>query len=309
MGRPDLREKSGNQTAKRQDLAKAMFKTITTQFDEQPDSALVYPAHGAGSLCGKGMSADQTWSTLGEQRETNWAFKTQTEESFINHLLDSQPFIPHYFGYNVDLNKNGAPILRNAVADIPFSLFEAAEDGDALVIDTRDETHFKKGHKRNSFNIMALKPEHKFETWLGAIVQPEEEFSVVVANTAHAHEVLDRIAKIGYESQVKRVITLESNFGIKQDPIDLKAFKENPEAFTVVDISNASETENGKFFDHALTIPLPELRERISEIPLSKPIVVHCAGGYRSAAGSSILDDALPKVQVFDLGENIKDFQ
>ena len=307
VGRPDLREKAGNQKAKRHDLAKSMFDTMTTKFNDQPDSAFVYPAHGAGSLCGKGMSADQTWSTLGEQRETNWAFKMDEEESFINHLLDSQPFIPHYFGYNVDLNKTGAATLRNAVADIPFSLFESELNGDALVIDTRSEADFKKGHKRNSFNIMALKPEHKFETWLGAIVKPEEEFSVVVSNAAHAHEVLDRIAKIGYESQVKRVITLESNFGLTQELIDLKAFKQDPKAFTVVDIRNTSETESGKFFDHAWTIPLHELRERTGEIPTEKPIVVHCAGGYRSAAGSSILADAL-KTPVYDLGEAVNEF-
>ena len=104
------------------------------------------------------------------------------------------------------------------------------------------------------------------------------------------------------------MITLESNFGITRDLIDLEAFKQDPRAFTVVDIRNTSETENGKFFDHGLTIPLHELRERTGEIPTEKPIVVHCAGGYRSAAGSSILADTL-KTPVYDLGENIKDFQ
>ncbi|WP_442845844.1 MBL fold metallo-hydrolase [Leeuwenhoekiella sp. H156] len=309
VGRPDLREKAGNQTAKRRDLAKAMFQTISTKFKNLPDGAMVYPAHGAGSLCGKGMSADQTSSTLREQRETNWAFKMNEEEAFINQLLDSQPFIPHYFGYNVDLNKTGAPSLRSAVADIPFNLFETEVNGDALVVDTRDEAVYKKAHKRNSINIMAGKEAHKFETWLGAIVKPEEEFSVVVANAAAAHEVLNRIAKIGYESQVKRVITLQEPTGVRSSKLDLEAFKANPEAYTVVDIRNRSETEAGTFFDHALTIPLHELRERSGEIPTDKPIVVHCAGGYRSAAGSSVLETALTQARVYDLGDAVKDFQ
>ncbi|MBA81970.1 MULTISPECIES: MBL fold metallo-hydrolase [unclassified Leeuwenhoekiella] len=309
VGRPDLRENAGNQKAKRRDLAKAMFQTMTTKFEDLPGDAMVYPAHGAGSLCGKGMSADKTSSSLKEQRETNWAFKVDEEEAFINHLLDSQPFIPHYFGYNVDLNKTGAPTLRNAIADIPFNLFQAEVNGDALVIDTRDEAVYKKGHKRNSINIMAAKEAHKFETWLGSIVQPEEEFSLVTEGAAAAHEILNRIAKIGYETQVKRVITLQESAGVTSPKLDLEAFKANPEAFTVVDIRNRSETENGKFFEHAITIPLHELRERSSEIPTDKPIVVHCAGGYRSAAGSSVLETTLSQATVYDLGDAVKDFQ
>ncbi len=309
VGRPDLREKAGNQTAKRQDLAKAMFNTITTKFKDIPGEAMVYPAHVAGSLCGKGMSADHTSSTLEEQRKTNWAFKIRNEEEFVDHLLDSQPFIPHYFGYNVDLNKTGAPTLRSAIADIPYNLFETEVNGDPLVVDTRDAEVYKKGHKRNSINIMATNETHKFETWLGAIIRPEEEFSVVANSAAEAQDVLNRIAKIGYETQVKRIITLEEPNGIKSEKLDLKVFKANPKDFTVVDIRNLSETNEGKFFDHALTIPLHKLRERSDEVPTDKPIVVHCAGGYRSAAGSSILETVLPQAQIYDLGEAVKDFQ
>ena len=102
---------------------------------------------------------------------------------------------------------------------------------------------------------------------------------------------------------------MQESAGVTSPKLDLEAFKANPEAFTVVDIRNRSETENGKFFEHAITIPLHELRERSSEIPTDKPIVVHCAGGYRSAAGSSVLETTLSQATVYDLGDAVKDFQ
>ena len=308
VGRPDLREKAGKMKAKRIDLAKSMYKTITSAYNEFSDDALVYPAHGAGSLCGKNMSSDGS-STLGEQRATNWAFKEQSEETFVNHLLDSQPFIPHYFGFDVDINKTGALNLNSSLADIPLKLYETHLNGDALVIDTRLEEDFKNGHKRNSLNIMATKPEHKFETWLGAIVKPEEEFCLVANSAAHAETLLDRVSKIGYEHQVKMVYTLGEQDWLKMKDLDLEDFKKNTKEYTVVDIRNQSETESGKFFDHAITIPLNELRDRYEEIPVDKPIVVHCAGGYRSAAGSSILAMHIDEVTVYDLGDAVKDFQ
>ena len=107
VGRPDLREKAGNMQAKREELAKTMYHTIQQKFTHLPNDAIVYPAHGAGSLCGKSMS-DANSSTLGNERMGNWAFKKQTQEEFVATLLDSQPFIPSYFGYNVDMNKKGA---------------------------------------------------------------------------------------------------------------------------------------------------------------------------------------------------------
>ncbi|WP_028375141.1 MBL fold metallo-hydrolase [Leeuwenhoekiella sp. MAR_2009_132] len=308
VGRPDLRENAGNTKAKRLDLAKSMFKTITQVFNSLPNDAIVYPAHGAGSLCGKNMSSEGS-SKLGEQRETNWAFNTHTESAFVDHLLDSQPFIPHYFGYNVDINKNGAANLKGSIADIPLKLKDEHLNGDGLVIDTRNEQDFKNGHKRNSFNIMALEENHKFETWLGSIVKPEEEFSMVAKDYNHAEELLSRVAKIGYESQVKQIYTLGEQSWIKSSVLDLNKFQENLEAYTIIDIRNQSETEAGKFFDKALTIPLHELRERIAEIPTDKPIVVHCAGGYRSAAGSSIVANHIREVLVYDLGDAVNDFK
>ena len=309
VGRPDLREKAGHLKAKREELAKMMFNTIQTKFKDLPDHAYVYPAHGAGSLCGKGMSADASSSTLGNERISNWAFKNQTEEQFTEHLLSSQPFIPHYFGYNVAINKDGASNLSKSIGNISLQLSISEKKNDILVIDTRDERDFKKNHLPGSINIMANSETSKFETWLGSIVKPEEEFYVVVTSVEEANTLLNRIAKIGYEKQVKAVVTLSNDDLKKSSDFNISEFKNNKEAFTIVDIRNESEVEEGKIFESALTIPLHQLRENVSEIPTEKPIVVHCAGGYRSAAGSSILETELKNTTVFDLSDAVTEFQ
>lgn len=304
VGRPDLREKAGNMTAKRQELAEMMYDTIQNKFDKLPDGALVYPAHGAGSLCGKNLSSDNS-STLGNERMGNWAFKPQSKEEFVQTLLDSQPFIPSYFGFDVDTNRRGPENLRPAIAKVPLRL-NATTDG--LIVDVRDQIEFKKGHLPGSINIMAVSEDSKFETWLGAIVQPEEPFVLVVDKPWDAEKILGRVAKIGYEQQLKSVLTLDKTALVQSNKLDLSDFKNNPNIYTVVDIRNQSEVAEAKFFENALTIPLNDLRSSLSQIPHNKPIIVHCAGGYRSAAGSSIIESASENAQVYDLGENINDF-
>tara|TARA_R110002020_G_scaffold215309_4_gene422447 strand:+ start:364 stop:1701 length:1338 start_codon:yes stop_codon:yes gene_type:complete len=308
VGRPDLRENAGNKKAKRKELAQAMYNTIQTKFNDLPDNALVYPAHGAGSLCGKNLSSDSS-STLGNERMGNWAFNDQTEVEFIETILDSQPFIPHYFGFDVDINKNGVPNLNSSIGKIPLKINVTEVEENAVIVDIRDEKEFKKKHLKDSFNIMAVSETAKFETWLGSIVKPEEEFYVVVDKAENAWKILNRIAKIGYENRVKAIVTLGEKVKNSSNSFNLDAFKANPKNYTVVDIRNTSETEEGKFFEHALTIPLNELRERTDEIPLEKPIVVHCAGGYRSAAGSSIVDENVSEVPVYDLSEAVEEFK
>jgi hydroxyacylglutathione hydrolase len=285
VGRPDLREKAGNMQAKREELAEMMYDTIQNKFNGLPDDAIVYPAHGAGSLCGKSMSDDNS-STLGNERMGNWAFKEQSKEEFIEKLLDSQPFIPSYFGYDVDTNKDGAENVQQSIDKIPFKENATAQ---GLIVDVRDEEIFKREHLEGSFNIQAVSDNAKFETWLGAIVEPEEEFTLVIDSKEDKVKLLHRVAKIGYEKQLKQVITLSDKNLVSMEVLDLKDFKNNPDKYTIVDIRNKSEIEEGKYFDSALAHPLNELRDTAEDIPTDNPIVVHCAGGYRSAAGSSIL--------------------
>ena len=305
VGRPDLREKAGNVKNKRQELAEMMYDTIQNKFTDLPDDAIVYPAHGAGSLCGKSMS-NAASSTLGNERIGNWAFKKQNKEEFMETLLKSQPFIPSYFGYDVDLNRKGAENLRSAIAKVPFKMNASAK---GIIIDIRDEAEFKKGHLKESINIQAVSENAKFETWLGAIIRPDEKFSLVIDGPEVLESVLHRVAKIGYEKQLQTILTLSKDNLVKMKPLNLQDFKKNPDKYTIVDVRNKSEVAEGKFFENALSHPLNTLRKTYTEIPTDKPVVVHCAGGYRSAAGSSILKISLDDTAVYDLSDYVKVFE
>ncbi|MDN3607925.1 MBL fold metallo-hydrolase [Kaistella yonginensis] len=305
VGRPDLREKVGNMQAKREELAEMMYETMQHKFTDLPDEAIVYPAHGAGSLCGKNLS-EAASSTLGDERKFNWAFKEKSKEKFIETILDGQPFIPHYFGFNVDTNKVGAANLQPSIDLIPFRENTSAE---GLIVDIRNEADFKKGHLEGSINIQIFTEDAKFETWLGSIIEPNEPFTLVIDKKENKDEILHRVAKIGYEKQVRQVITLAEKQHVTSDRLDLADFKNHPEKYTIVDIRNQSEIDQEKFFKKALSHPLNELRETAKNIPTDKPIVVHCAGGYRSASGSSVLEKELKNVPVYDLSEAVNDFK
>ncbi|MCC4227742.1 MBL fold metallo-hydrolase [Zunongwangia profunda] len=305
VGRPDLRENAGKMKAKRQELAEAMYHTIQNKFTDLPDDAIVYPAHGAGSLCGKSMSEANS-STLGNERMGNWAFKQQGQEQFIDALLDNQSFIPSYFGFNVDVNKIGAENLRPGIAEVPFKMYAAAK---GLIVDVREEAQFKNGHLMGSINIQATSEESKFETWLGAIIEPGEKFSLVINAPEDLETVLHRVAKIGYEKQLQSILTLSGDNLVQMKPLDVQDLKKNPGNYTIIDVRNKSEVAEGRFFGNAQSHPLNTLRDTSDEIPTDRPIVVHCAGGYRSAAGSSILAKQLNPVTVYDLGEAVKEFE
>jgi hydroxyacylglutathione hydrolase len=302
-GRPDLRESAGNQTAKRDELARQMYHSLRDKLMVLEDSVLVYPAHGAGTLCGKALSQDNQ-STIGAEKTSNWSLQKMSEDDFVVALNADQPFIPKYFPYDVELNRKGANNLAEAISQISRGE-QATPDTSIIIIDTRPEAAFKKEHLRGSIN---LQDGNKFETWLGSILTPEERFYLI----AESEEVLDslilRCAKIGYESFIESAFVFRKGNEMTA-PIDIERFKMNPADYTIVDIRNASEVNEHPVFENAVPIPLSELRERIMEIPLHKPIVVHCAGGYRSAAGSSIVQRAVDhKASVFDLGEHIKAF-
>jgi len=307
VGRPDLREKAGNMQAKREELARSMYHTVFNKFKYLPDETVIYPAHGAGSLCGKNMS-DASSSTLGQERLSNWAFQEQTEEDFVNEILKDQPMIPHYFGFDVDTNKRGADNFEKSIGEAPRLVNRSQVDHHITIIDTRAIEEFKAGHLPNSINIEAIRDAQKLETWLGAIVRPQEPFYLVVDSVAHFEKYLGRIAKIGYEKQLRGILTIEHRLLKTSAKISGEELKENQNKYTIVDIRNQPEVEANKPFENSINIPLHELRERAQELPTNKPIVVHCAAGYRSAAGSSILELKIPQVEVLDLSNDIKEF-
>jgi glyoxylase-like metal-dependent hydrolase (beta-lactamase superfamily II)/rhodanese-related sulfurtransferase len=310
-GRPDLREKAGAITAARKDLAKQMYHSLHNKLMTLPDDVKVSPAHGAGSLCGKGLS-EQNTSTIGAEKMSNWSLQNMSEEGFVKDLLSDQPFIPKYFTFNVEINKKGANNFLESISKVVIGKSIASEDlanglnSEIIIIDSRPQQQFKKAHLKNSFNLMN---DTKFETWLGSIVNPGEPFYLAAENEKELNELIERTAKIGYEKQIKLAFVID--FGNTEMKLfDTELLKSNEDAFTIIDIRNDTEIKINKIFANTLHIPLHELRERTNEIPLDKPIVVHCAGGYRSAAGSSIIKAKLNGAsQVYDLGEDIKKFQ
>ena len=310
-GRPDLREQAGAITATRAELAKQMFHSLRNKLMTLPDDVLVYPAHGAGSLCGKGLS-EQNSSTIGAEKISNWSLQNLSEEEFVKELLADQPFIPKYFPFDVGINKKGADAYATSILKVQRRETVTSEEfanilnPDILIIDTRPQEQFKKSHLKNATNLMN---DTKFETWLGSIVNPDEPFYLIAENDMVLNQLIERTAKIGYEKQIALAFVMDYG-NTEMNIFDSDNLKDNEDAFTIVDIRNHSEVKNNKIFANAIHIPLHELRERTNEIPVHKPIVVHCAGGYRSAAGSSIIKSKLNgTLHVYDLSEAVKQFQ
>ncbi|MER3465142.1 MAG: MBL fold metallo-hydrolase [Chitinophagaceae bacterium] len=308
-GRPDLREGAGNVQSKREDLAKQMYHSLRNKLIVLNDDVQVYPAHGAGTLCGKNLSKESS-STISQEKQTNWSLQEATEAEFVQNLLADQPFVPAYFPFDVELNRKGAASLNESISTIKVN--ENADDGSSIqlnaslwVVDVRKESAFKDGHLPHSINIML---DGKFETWLGSIIKPGERFYLAAENKEQLSKAIKRAAAIGYETAIEEALVITDG-KVKEAEIDVEMFRNNPHAYTVVDVRNASEVKDKKIFSNSISIPLAELRDRISEIPTDKPVVIHCAGGYRSAAASSLVHSQLNnKVNVFDLSEAVKQF-
>ena len=302
-GRPDLRESTGNIHSTKQELAKQMYHSLREKLVKLDDDVLVYPAHGAGTLCGKNLSTDSS-STIGKEKQTNWCLQESTEDEFVQQLLNDQPFIPQYFPFDVEINRKGAASLTESISKIKIvGNAPASLDENAWVVDTRNDEDFKEGHLPHSINLMK---EGKFETWLGTIIKPGEKFYLAAVDKEQLQRMIERTAAIGYETAIAAAMIVTGG-KVMEAEIDVDLFKRHTADYTIVDVRNASEVEEGKIFSNSISIPLSEIRNRVNEIPVNKPIVVHCAGGYRSAAASSIIHSKLNgSVNVFDLGEAIK---
>ncbi len=310
-GRPDLREQAGAITAARAELAKQMYHSLRNKLMTLPDDVLVYPAHGAGSLCGKVLS-EQNSSTIGAEKISNWSLQNISEADFVEELLADQPFIPKYFPFDVAVNKKGVDAFASSISKVkqrnPVTCADCANtlNPDFLIIDTRPQEQFKKAYLKNAINLMN---DTKFETWLGSIVNPNEPFYLIAESETVLNQLMERTAKIGYEKQIALAFVMDYG-DTEMKLFNSEELKNNQDAYTIIDIRNHSEVKANKIFANSIHIPLHELRERTNEIPVHKPIVVHCAGGYRSAAGSSIIKSKLNGTsQVYDLSETVKQFQ
>ncbi|QJD98270.1 MBL fold metallo-hydrolase [Mucilaginibacter robiniae] len=301
VGRPDLREGVGNIKAKKEDLARQMYQSTRQKLMTLPADVVVYPAHGPGSLCGKNMSPD-LHSTIGRELRQNYALQLMDELQFVQTLTTDQPFMPLYFGYDVELNKQGAPALAASLAAIPHLETGSQLEAGITIVDTRPKALFNEGHYTNAINLQL---QGKFETWLGAVIAPHEPFYLVAADEEALAVALKRAAKIGYEQYIKGALIADYSAQQTFAPLDMDDFKAYPEKYTLIDTRNWNEINAGLLFADSLMIPLPELRYRLHEIPTDKPIVVHCAAGYRSAAARSIIAAHLPNVPVYDLSDAV----
>ena len=304
VGRPDLREDTAVGGHAREALAAQLYHSTRQKLMALPGTTKVYPAHGPGSLCGKTTSPDLD-STIAKELTTNYALQPMSERTFVEALLADQPFVPKYFGHDVQLNRQGAPNFENSVRAVPRLPRGAALAPGVLLLDARPAAQFRAGHLPGAINLM---DGGKFETWLGSVVGPQEKFYLLADTQIQLDALIRKAAKIGYEGNIQGALLTPAARPATSAAVDVAAVRQHPEQFTIVDIRNRTEAEK-PLFANALLLPLPELRERVGEIPADKPVLVHCAGGYRSAAGASIIQNALPGVPVYDLGEAVKEWE
>lgn len=303
VGRPDLRGEGDPQT-QRKHLASAMYHTIHQKFAKLNDDVIVYPAHGAGSLCGKAMRNVPS-STIGYERANNYAFARRTEDEFVALLLSDLPFIPQYFLYDVQLNIKGVPDeakTKNQIQALPTNY---QPEPDALVIDGRPENIFKQSFVSGAVNIQLGS---KFETWLGSVVPPQQSFYLVAANQEAVDQLVNKAAKIGYDQFIKGTFVYDRTDGSHLQAFDASNFNPASGQYTIIDVRTPKEFHDEPIFNGAINIPLSDLAERVKDIPTDKPVLVTCASGYRSAAGTSIVKKYRPDAPVYDLGKAVNNY-
>ena len=209
------------------------------------------------------------------------------------------------------MNRKGAAPFIESVQSVPLAEpITNVDDAKRLhnhawIIDTRNSKYYKEGHLPHSINLMQGE---KFETWLGSLIQPHEKFYLAAGDEKSLREMIERAAAIGYETQIIEAFVLKYD-AVKEQTLNVSEFKKHTQDYTIVDVRNTGEVKQEKIFENSLSFPLDTLRTNINKIPKDKPIVVHCASGYRSAAASSLLQSELnAKVKVYDLGEAVEDF-
>lgn len=295
VGRPDLAQKAANLT--QEELAGILYDSLQSKIMPLGDDVTVYPAHGAGSACGKNMQKE-TVDTLGNQKKTNYALNQPNKEAFINEVLDGLTAPPKYFGMNVAMNKGGYENFENVLqkANTPISPedFElAAEDNGALILDTRPAAEFHKGFIPNSINI-GLKGD--FAPWVGAMIVDVQQPILLVTEPGTEEEVITRLSRVGFDNVLGY---LEGGFdnwknsGKETDEINritaqefADKFNENSKVFDV-----RKETEyDAEHVQEAFNRPLGEINDWIGSVDDKEHFFVHCAGGYRSMIAASILN-------------------
>ncbi|MBI2187051.1 MAG: MBL fold metallo-hydrolase [Acidobacteria bacterium] len=296
VGRPDLRAALGWSAA---DLGALLYTSLRDKLLKLPDSSLVYPAHGAGSLCGKAIS-QETVSTIGEQRRANYALQPMSREAFLDLVTADQPDAPPYFTYDAVLNSRERQTLEQALARElrPLTIDEllAEQKKGAQVLDTRDPAEFAAAHLAGSINIGLV---GQYATWAGTVLSRETPI-VIVADPGAETESALRLGRIGFDHVIgylagglrsadrsaARIVSTER----LSAEVAARRLTEG-RAPVVVDIRAPGERAQ-KRIEGSVHIPLTRFGERMSEIPADRPVLVYCAGGYRSSIAASLLQRA-----------------
>jgi rhodanese-related sulfurtransferase/glyoxylase-like metal-dependent hydrolase (beta-lactamase superfamily II) len=298
VGRPDLLASIG---VTADELADMLYDSITNKLVTLPDATLVYPAHGAGSMCGKSLSKE-TVSTIGEQKQFNYALQPMSREAFKAIVTADQPEAPEYFVHDAILNRKERASLDEAMRQTlkALSLDDvlAMQKAGAQTLDVRDGLDFEGGHLKGALNI-ALSG--KYATWAGSMLTSDKPI-VVIAEEGGEQEAVMRLGRIGFDNVGGFLDGGMNALANRDDLVERTARITAPalaewldgkrtdagEAPTVIDVRSPAEHAGGHI-EGSLNIPLPHLDERIAEIPADRPAVVHCEGGYRSAIAASLL--------------------
>jgi glyoxylase-like metal-dependent hydrolase (beta-lactamase superfamily II)/rhodanese-related sulfurtransferase len=296
VGRPDLAQKAAHLT--KEELAGLLFDSLRSKIMTLPDDVIVYPAHGAGSACGKNMMKE-TVDTLGNQRKVNYALRANmTRDEFIKEVTDGLEAPPAYFPENVRLNKEGYQsfdkILKQGLRSLSPAEFEVlANEIGALILDTRDARSFGKGFIPNSINIGL---DGSFAPWVGALIPGVEHPLLIVADPGREDEVVTRLARVGFEnvygflnggfeSWMKEGREFDTVPSVSPSVLERKMKKSN---VALIDVRKTGEYQ-AEHVETAVNIPLDVLNQHLSGIPKDQEVFIHCAGGYRSMIACSIL--------------------
>jgi glyoxylase-like metal-dependent hydrolase (beta-lactamase superfamily II)/rhodanese-related sulfurtransferase len=293
VGRPDLRAAVGWAPSV---LARMLYHSLHDRLLKLPDSTLIYPAHGAGSLCGRNLSPD-TVSTLGDQRRMNYALRAMDEDAFVRLVTVDQPDAPDYFSYDAVLNTREHPTLDDALKrelkPLTLEAVLALQNAGAQVLDARDPSEFAQAHLRDSLNIGL---EGRFATWAGTILDGKRPI-IIIAEPTRETETALRLGRIGFDVVAGY---LEGGINALEDRDDLiqqtrrvsaeeaRAILSERHQPLVLDVRTRGEWEAGHI-EPSVNIPLNHLIERVTEVPRNRKIIVLCQGGYRSSLAASLL--------------------
>ena len=295
VGRPDLAQKAASMT--QDELAGLLYDSLRTKIMPLADDVIVYPAHGAGSACGKNMMKE-TVDTLGNQKKVNYALNQPNKEEFVKAVTDGLLPPPGYFGLNVAMNKKGyesfETVLHNGMRTLTATEFEAAADTtDAIVLDTRNASEFSKGFIPRSINIGI---NGDFAPWVGALIKDVNQPILLITEIGQEEETVTRLSRVGFDHVIGHLKGGFESWKVAGKEIDTVnritatqfAKELDVKTDTVIDVRRESEYR-AEHVEESYNKPLDQINSWFAEMNDEKPFFIHCAGGYRSMIAASIL--------------------